>query len=61
MTEIIISSLSSCLTGSFDRGPNAASGEIYERFARNDILGVGELLEAALDIIGKVGIARLPS
>jgi hypothetical protein len=62
MSEVSLTCfISSCLSSSFHSGPNAASGETDERLARSDVLGVGELLEAALDIIGEVGIARLPS
>jgi hypothetical protein len=46
--------ISCCLGGSFDRSPNATSGEIDKRFTRSDVLSVSKLLEAVLDIIGEV-------
>jgi hypothetical protein len=58
--EVIFAcSISCCLGSSFDSCPNPASGEVDKRFARGDVLGVGKLLEASLDLIGEIRISRL--
>jgi hypothetical protein len=59
--KIIISSLNSGYLGSsFNCGTSATLRMAHKRIARSYIFGVSELLDAALNVIGVVGILRLP-